>query len=272
MATTIKLIPASSTVAWGTFVKFTTEVTGQPADSTLTYAWHVDDIVMPGYTDASFELGKSALGTHKVKVVVTATPATGDPETAEAQASVTTIPADMTVDGTVTLSNDKPKVGDTIKVTATTSGQPAGATVTYKWTTGETTAEISAVVVEGKTTFKCDITFKADNYNDIKISRSKSITVAGEEPEVPADPDGKTHIWPLPHLNAAFMYGSWWALDEIQALTVAGKDWKTETKFTYQDEIDAFKKILANYTTVMVQESRNGRIIDRAKLESGEIY
>lgn len=269
MAFTTSLTPPAATIKFGAVQKFTASVQEQPADTTLSYSWKVGGQVQSGKTAASLDVTPSATGVIPVEVTVTATHETNEPVVVTATANLTVEKAEITgVTAAVTVVPETPSVGDSVKVTATVTGNPSGSTISYKWETGETTAEITTVAVAGKTTFKCDITVKLANYNDFKVSRSKSITVA-ETPEVL---EGEFHIWPLDHLNAAFMYGSWWALDEIQAVTVAGKDWKTETTFKYQNEVNGFKKILADFDTVMVQESRNGRIIDRVKLESGLIY
>lgn len=62
-------------------------------------------------------------------------------------------------------------------------------------------------------------------------------------------------------------------MDEIQEMTVAGKDWKLDdTDSDYYLHRYTLAKMLDDYPEVDVQESRNGRIVHRSALEAGIIY
>ena len=272
MAITVSINPANGNIKFNETQKLTAVVAGAPVDSTIDYTWKVDGAPVQsddGSKGLSITVQGDKVGTKVVSLTVKAT-SDGEPETADATANVVIAKAEQTpFTATLTVTPETGKVGDTLKAKVETTATMPGATIGYKWMTGETTQEIDYVPdATGKVTLKCDITSVLANYVDYKMSRSKTITISDV---TPVDVDS-FYIWPLSHIDAAFMYGSWWALDEIQALTKEGKDWKTETVFTYQKEVDAFKKILADYNIVMIQESRNGRILDRQKLESGVIY
>lgn len=262
---TVKIDPASATIALGGKSKFKAVVDGLGSNPVVSYKWESS---LGTSTSDTIELTGKNAGASDLKLTVTAKDDTNTTEeTDSAVSKVTVSKGTMTVTSGVDVNKSEGSVGDEFTATASASGQPDGATVSYKWDTGETTPSVTKKInVEGKYTFKCEITVKHEDYTDVKVSRSKSVNVKAN------DKDIEYFIHSLPHIDAAFMYGSWWALDEIQRLTEEGKDWKTETGMLYEDEIKGFKKILADYNIVMVQESRNGRIIDRQKLESGLIY
>lgn len=62
-------------------------------------------------------------------------------------------------------------------------------------------------------------------------------------------------------------------MDEIQRMTVAGKDWKLDDPDSdYYLHRYTLAKMLDEYPEVDVQESRNGYIVHRTALEAGIIY
>lgn len=272
MAITVKINPASSSIKYGQSQKLTAKVEGAEAESKLTYTWKVDDVeVTPdeGSEGVSITVKGDAVKTKTVSLSVLAK--TEEEETTgEASATVAISKADQKpLVATLTVTPEEGKVGHPIVAKIEVTDKEDGSAISYKWDSGETTSSITVTPdEEGSKLFKCEVTSKKTNFTDAKISRSKTIQVVDDTPE---PIEGDFHIWPLPHIKAAFMYGSWWSLDEIQRATKEGKDWKTES-LKYQNEIDGYKKILQDYETIMIQESRNGRIIDREKLESGLIY
>lgn len=272
MALTAKLTPLDSKIKFGESVELEVAVEGANESANLTYEWKVDGKAS-GKT-AKLTVSGDSIGTKSIVVDVTSTLEGTEEEPVVETASATTsvVVEKLSFEGitaAVTSSETEIKAGEEVVFTCAVTGAPSDATVTYKWTTGETTESITVTPTEvGSYVGKCDVVVKKTNYNDFKVNRSKSVTVI----ENIIETEEGIHIWPLPHIDSAFMYGSWWALDEIQSLTKEGKDWKTETEFKYDAEIKGFKKILKDYKTIMIQESRNGRIIDREKLESGLIY
>ena len=273
MAITASINPSSGNIKFKESQKLTAVVDGAPVDATIDYVWKVDGTPVQadaGSNGLSITVQGDKVGTKLASLTVNVTSDGVEPETAEATANVVIAKAEQTpFTATLTVTPETGEVGDTLKAKVVVSEPMDGATISYKWSSGETTSEIDYVAdAAGKPVIKCDVTSTLANYVDLKVSRSKTVTIT----DITSVDNDDFYIWPLPHIDAAFMYGSWWALDEIQAMTKEGKDWKTETVFKYQKEVDTFKKILADYTTVMIQESRNGRIIDRQKLESGLIY
>ena len=274
MAITAKINPASANIKFGETQKLTAVVEGAPVDATIAYSWKVDNVVATadeGSNGLTLTVAGDAVKTKSVELTAVTSASGEDDDTQTATASVVIAKADQAaLQATLTVTPEEGKVGEPIVAKITLTGTDPEQTISYKWDSGETTPEITVTPdAAGSKLFKCEVTSKRANYNDAKVSRSKTIQVVDDTPE---PIEGEFHIWPLSHIDAAFMYGSWWALDEIQSLTKEGKDWKTETGMMYENEIKGFKKILADYDTVMVQESRNGRIIDRVKLESGLIY
>lgn len=265
----VNLVPPSADIALGEKTTLKADVTGLGDNPVVTYKWETS---LGESTTDTIELTGNHAGAFGVVLTVTAKDDTNTTEeSSSAEALITVKKGVMKITSSVEVDKTEGKVGDEFTATAKVSGQPDGAVVSYKWDSGETTPSITrTITTAGKTTFKCEISAKQDDYEDFKVSRSKSVTVV--EDSNPVEDSEEFHIWPLPHIDAAFMYGSWWALDEVQKLTEEGKDWKTETGMMYENEINGFKKILSDYNIVMIQESRNGRIIDREKLESGEIY
>lgn len=274
MAITLKINPANPSIKFGQSQKLTAVVEGAPENSTIEYTWKVDNTSTTpdeGSNGLSITVKGDSVKTKKVDLSVLVKAEGTEDATQTATANVVIAKADQqTFTATLTVTPETGNVGDNFVAKVDVTGAEQGATISYKWETGETTPEISFTAEEaGSKLFKCEVTAKKANFNDLKVSRSKTIQI---DEVIPPVIEGDFYIHSLPHIDAAFMYGNWWALDEIQLLTKEGKDWKTETGMKYENEINGFKKILADYNVVMVQESRNGRIIDRVKLESGLIY
>lgn len=274
MALTAKLSPLDPKIKFGESVEITVTAEGADAAASLTYAWKVDGVAAG--TASKLSVSGDKIGTKAITVDVTSTltdeESGSDPVVETASAATSVVVEKLTFTGitaAVTASESEIKAGEEVTFTCTVTGAPSDATITYKWSTGETTSSITVTPTEvGSYVGKCDVVVKKANYNDFKVNRSKSVTVL----ENVIETEEGVYIWQLPHIDAAFMYGSWWALDEIDSLTEAGKDWKTETDLKYPEEIKAFRIILKNYNHIMIQESRNGRIIDKQKLDSGRIY
>lgn len=251
---------APATVEFGESSKVTVKVTGAPAGSTISYKWDA------GETTDSITV-TDPVGKKPHKCDVTVKKANYDDFKTSASADVTVTKADMTGIIAVVVGPDSAISNSKFDLSCDVSGVPSDAKVSYDWSTGDKTQKISAKLDGADITFTCNVTVTKDNYNDFKMSAEKVVELkdtSGDESEY--------NIHPLPEIDGAFMYAGYWALDEIQSLTEQGKDWKEETEFKFQKEIDALKAILSDFNLVMVQESRNGRILDREKLESGIIY
>ena len=81
------------------------------------------------------------------------------------------------------------------------------------------------------------------------------------------------YVHPLPVRNSAYIWCGWWVMDEIQKMTLAGQDWKTDDPDSpYYLHRYTLQKMITDYPEVDVQESRNGRVIHRTALEAGIIY
>lgn len=273
MATTVDLTPLNPTIKVGDSQQFTATVNGAPEGATITYEWSVDDVVQSSVTNTLDYTADSA-GTKVVKVTST-TKAGEDPDDIQTATTNLTVNDIMNLTVTISAQSQTVKVGESYSATCGVTGQPSGATLAYKWSTGETTADISAVAqTEGNIALTCEVTAKAAGYEDaVKTSNVLNITVEAAEPVVP-DECPILYVHPLPHRSSAYIWAGWWVMDAIQKLTEEGKDWKTATASDtpYYCHLATLAKMIEDYPEVDVQESRNGRIVHRSALEAGIIY
>lgn len=272
MAITVTINPDVATIKFGESQKFSAVVADAPVDATLAYVWKVDGSVVQadaGSNGLSATITPDALGAKAVTVDVTATAEGTEPATASGSATLTVNKADQTpFNAVLTVSKDTAKVGEVVTAEVTVTGQMAGAAISYKWETGETTASITVPTdTTGKKTPKCEITSKLANYNDVKVSRSKTITITEDVPAGETD-----YIHPLPHIKAGFIWVGYWVMDEIEKLTKEGKDWKTPEAGPYQTSLLTLVKLLNDYELALVQESRHGIMVSREQLDTGKIY
>lgn len=156
MAYTVTIAPLAATAVIGATTNFTATGSGAAAEGTESFVWTVDGVPQSSVTAAMDYVAVGPAGSKTIKVVATTTPADGEPETAEAETTLTiqnkTMPA-------ITLTLDPAsvtkEVGQSQVVTANVTGAPSGATIAYVWKrntsvipgqTGKTTVEIDLPV------------------------------------------------------------------------------------------------------------------------------
>lgn len=373
MAYTVSIAPLAASAAIGTTTNFTATTSGAAAEGTESFVWTVNGTPQSSVTAAMDYIAEGPAGSKTVKVVATVTPAEGDPETAEAETTLTvqnkTMPAI-----TLTLSPESvsKEIGQSQVVTADVTGAPSGASIAYVWKRGTDviegqTAKTIAVTesAEANYTLNCEVTVSAADYNPATATKGVAViftkkamgdvsvtltpdsitTEQGTEASFKADiigapegasgtyswtkdgspvegststleidtstigsqvievsvvvsapdynpvtvtktgnvtitkrvapaPDGELpYIHPLPVRGTAYIWCGWWVMDEIQRMTVAGKDWKLDDPDSdYYLHRYTLAKMLDEYPEVDVQESRNGYIVHRTALEAGIIY
>lgn len=273
MATVLTLLPNNPTITVGDSQAFTTTLTGAPEGATTTYEWSVDDVVQSSVTDA-FNYTSATAGVKVIKVVST-TKVDSEPD------DVQTKTTDLTVNDVMTLSvvaSAQPttlKVGEEYTASVAITGQAPDASLTYSWSTGETTANITATAsIEGTINLSCDVSATAAGFEPAsETSNVVIITVQPAEAEIPTECP-ILYVHPLPWRSSAYIWAGWWVMDAIQKLTVEGKDWKTATAADtpYYCHLANLAKMIEDYPEVDVQESRNGRIVHRSALDAGIIY
>ncbi|AXY82716.1 head outer capsid protein [Acinetobacter phage KARL-1] len=176
MATTLQISPVNPSVEKGKTQKFTATVTGAPEGSTVEYKWEVDGVAQTSTTN-TLDYVTTKVGTNVIKVTST-TKVEGeadDVKTATTNLTVTKIT--QTTTGSIATSKPTINFGESYTATATVAGQPAGATITYLWSDGSTTATTTKTpTAPGTIKLTCKITVKASDYTD-KIIDSNELTI-----------------------------------------------------------------------------------------------
>lgn len=279
MAYSVSIAPLAASAVIGATTNFTATTSGAAVEGTETFVWTVNGAPQSSVTAAMNYVAAGPAGSKTVKVVATVTPAEGDPETAEAETTLTvnnkTMPA---ITLTLSPTSVSKEIGQSQVVTADVTGAPAGASIAYVWKRGADvidgqTAKTITVTesAEANYTLNCEVTVSASDYNPATATKGVEVVFTKK---VAPEPDGELpYIHPLPFRGTAYIWCGWWVMDEIQRMTVEGKDWKLDDPDSdYYLHRYTLAKMLDDYPEVDVQESRNGYIVHRTALEAGIIY
>ncbi|CAH1615492.1 Hoc-like head decoration [Escherichia phage UGJNEcP4] len=278
MAYTVDISPLAATAVIGATTNFTATGSGSAAEGTESFVWTVDGVPQSSVTAAMDYVAVGPAGSKTIKVVATTTPADGEPETAEAETTLTI--QNKTMSGvSVTLTPESINVpeGTPASFKADVVGAPSGATFAYSWkkdgspVVGTTDTLAIDTSTEGSQVIEVSVVVSATDYNPTTVTKPGNVTVTAK---VAPTPDGELpYVHPLPVRNSAYIWCGWWVMDEIQKMTLAGQDWKTDDPDSpYYLHRYTLQKMITDYPEVDVQESRNGRIIHRTALEAGIIY
>lgn len=276
MAFEVKITPLNPAVEIGKDTTFTATPTDAP-EGALSYAWTVDG-VKKGSDKNTIIVKADTAGKQVVKIVLTSTPAEGEPVSVEAESTLTVNLKTFT--GSVTLSpaTQEVEVSEKYTVTSTVEGVDSitGLTKTFSWDTGETTESIERTAdVEGDLTPTLTVTLKATGYKDKKLTGKAAVKVVAKSVTPEPEPSGCIrYVHPLDHRSSAYIWAGWWVMYEIEAAVKAGIDWKQPdgTELKYKCDLKTLAKMLEDYPNVEVQESKHGYILDKATIEAGYIY
>uniref|UniRef100_A0AB39U0R4 Highly immunogenic outer capsid protein n=1 Tax=Klebsiella phage Phi_KR1 TaxID=3240396 RepID=A0AB39U0R4_9CAUD len=279
MAYSVSIAPLAASAVIGATTNFTATTSGAAAEGTEAFVWTVNGVKQSSVTAAMNYVAAGPAGSKTVKVVATVTPAEGDPETAEAETTLTvknkTMPA---ITLTLSPTSVSKEIGQSQVVTADVTGAPSGASIAYVWKrgssviSGQTGKTITLTEsTETSYTLNCEVTVSASDYNPATATKGVEVVFTKK---VAPEPDGELpYIHPLPFRGTAYIWCGWWVMDEIQRMTVEGKDWKLDDPVSdYYLHRYTLAKMLDDYPEVDVQESRNGYIVHRTALEAGIIY
>ena len=278
MAYTVTIAPLAATAVIGATTNFTATGSGAAAEGTESFVWTVDGVPQSSVTAAMDYIAVGPAGSKTIKVVATTTPADGEPETAEAETTLTV--QNKTMSGvSVTLTPESINVPEDTPASfkADVVGAPGDATFAYSWkkdgspVVGTTDTLAIDTSTEGSQVIEVSVVVSATDYNPATVTKTGNVTVTTKVAPVP---DGELpYVHPLPVRNSAYIWCGWWVMDEIQKMTLEGKDWKTDDPDSpYYLHRYTLQKMITDYPEVDVQESRNGRIIHRTALEAGIIY
>lgn len=241
-------------------------VSGQPAGSTITHEWN------------NSQLGDKAAGTaittDPIKLKCTSIVSHEDYDDFTIVSNEVTITVTkFELPGLVVTVTALPltvKVGETYRVDCDGQSSVGDSDYAYKWDTGETTQTVTFTAdALGTKVHTCEVTATNANYNP--SIKTGSVTVTVEQGFDPAVDD--VYVHPLPWRNSAYIWAGWWVMDEIEAITKAGGDWKNPPEDNrWKIHLQVLAKMLTDFPEVDVQESRNGRIVHRSALELGIIY
>lgn len=277
-AITLTLDPASVTKEVGQSQVVTANVTGAPSGATIAYVWKRNTSVIAGQTGKTITVTESAETNYTLNCEVTVSAPDYNNGTATKGAAVTFVKKTMSgVSVTLAPTSINVPEGTPASFKATVAGAPAGATFAYSWkkdgspVAGTTDTFVVDTSAEGSQLIEVSVVVSATDYNPVTVTKTGNVTVTAKVAPVP---DGELpYIHPLPVRNSAYIWCGWWVMDEIQKMTLAGQDWKTDDPDSpYYLHRYTLQKMITDYPEVDVQESRNGRVIHRTALETGIIY
>lgn len=180
MATVLSLTPNNPTVEKGKTQKFTATVTGAPEGATTEYKWEVDGVTQASVVN-TLDFVSSKVGTNVIKVTATTKVDSEPDDVQEATTNLTVSKITQTTTGSIATSKPTINFGESYTATATVTGQPTGATITYLWSDGSTTASTTkAPTTPGTVKLTCKITIKAIDYID-KVIDSNELTVTAQK-------------------------------------------------------------------------------------------
>ena len=277
-AITLTLSPTSVSKEIGQSQVVTADVTGAPSGASIAYVWKRGSAVISGQTGKTIALTESAETSYTLNCEVTVS--APDYNNGTATKGIAVVFTKKTMSGvsvTLTPESITTEQGTEASFKANVIGAPEGATGVYSWTKDGSPVEgsTSTLVIDtsdiGSQVIGVSVEVSAENYNPITLTTTGNVTITKR---VAPEPDGELpYIHPLPFRGTAYIWCGWWVMDEIQRMTVEGKDWKLDDPDSdYYLHRYTLAKMLDDYPEVDVQESRNGYIVHRTALEAGIIY
>lgn len=277
-AITLTLSPTSVSKEIGQSQVVTADVTGAPAGASIAYVWKRGSAVISGQTGKTITLTESAETSYTLNCEVTVSAPDYNNGTATKGIAVAFTKKTMgEVSVTLTPESITTEQGTEASFKADVIGAPEGASGVYSWTKDGSPIEGSASTlvidtsVVGSQVIEVSVVVSAEDYNPVTVTKTGNVTITKR---VAPTPDGELpYIHPLPFRGTAYIWCGWWVMDEIQRMTVEGKDWKLDDPDSdYYLHRYTLAKMLDDYPEVDVQESRNGYIVHRTALEAGIIY
>lgn len=277
-AITLTLSPTSVSKEIGQSQVVTANVVGAPEGASIAYVWKRGTVVIEGQTAKTITITESAEANYTLNCEATVSAPDYNPVTVSKGASVTITKKTMG-DVSVTLTPESITVeqGSDASFKADVIGAPEGASGTYSWTKEGSPVEgsTSTLVIDtsdiGSQVIGVSVEVSAEDYNSVTVTTTGNVTITKR---VAPTPNGELpYIHPLPFRGTAYIWCGWWVMDEIQRMTVEGKDWKLDDPDSdYYLHRYTLAKMLDDYPEVDIQESRNGYIVHRTALEAGIIY
>lgn len=277
-AITLTLSPTSVSKEIDQSQVVTADVTGAPSGASIAYVWKRGSSVISGQTGKTITLTESTETSYTLNCEVTVSAPDYNNGTATKGIAVAFTKKTMSgVSVTLTPESITTEQGSEASFKANVIGAPEGATGVYSWTKDGSPVEgsTSTLVIDtsdiGSQVIEVSVEVSAENYNPITVTTTGNVTITKR---VAPEPDGELpYIHPLPFRGTAYIWCGWWVMDEIQRMTVEGKDWKLDDPDSdYYLHRYTLAKMLDDYPEVDVQESRNGYIVHRTALEAGIIY
>lgn len=273
----VTLTPSSITTEKGATASFTAAVTGAPAGASVAYSWTKDGSPVEGST-STLEIDTSTIGSQVIEVSAVVSAPDYKPVTVTKTGNVTITKKTMSgVSVALTPESITTEQGSEASFKANVIGAPEGATGVYSWTKDGSPVEgsTSTLVIDtsdiGSQVIGVSVEVSAEDYTPVTVTKTGNVTITKR---VAPEPDGELpYVHPLPFRGTAYIWCGWWVMDEIQRMTVEGKDWKLDDPDSdYYLHRYTLAKMLDDYPEVDVQESRNGYIVHRTALEAGIIY
>lgn len=277
-AITLTLSPTSVSKEIGQSQVVTANVAGAPAGASIAYVWKRGSAVISGQTGKTITLTESAETNYTLNCEVTVSAPDYNNGTATKGISVAFTKKTMSgVSVTLTPESITTEQGSEASFKANVIGAPEGATGVYSWTKDGSPVEgsTSTLAIDtsdiGSQVIEVSVEVSAEDYTPTTVTKTGDVTITKR---VAPEPDGELpYIHPLPFRGTAYIWCGWWVMDEIQRMTVEGKDWKLDDPDSdYYLHRYTLAKMLDDYPEVDVQESRNGYIVHRTALEVGIIY
>ncbi|HFG0932020.1 TPA: hypothetical protein ACGE0Z_002336 [Klebsiella pneumoniae] len=273
----VTLSPSSITAEKGTAASFKANVIGAPSGAFVAYSWTKDGSPIEGST-STLEIDTSTIGSQVIGVSAVVSAPDYKPATVTKTGNVTITKKTMSgVSVSLTPESITVEQGSEASFKADVIGAPAGASGVYSWTKDGSPIEGSASTLAidtsdiGSQVIGVSVEVSAEDYNPVTVTATGDVTITKR---VAPEPDGELpYVHPLPFRGSAYIWCGWWVMDEIQRMTLEGKDWKLDDPDSdYYLHRYTLAKMLEEYPEVDVQESRNGRVVHRSALDVGIIY
>lgn len=277
-AITLTLSPTSVSKEIGQSQVVTADVTGAPSGASIAYVWKRGSSVISGQTGKTITLTESTETSYTLNCEVTVSAPDYNNVTATKGIAVAFTKKTMSgVSVTLTPESITTEQGSEASFKANVIGAPEGATGVYSWTKDGSPVEgsTSTLVIDtsdiGSQVIEVSVEVSAEDYTPVTVTTTGDVTITKR---VAPTPDGELpYVHPLPFRGTAYIWCGWWVMDEIQRMTVEGKDWKLDDPDSdYYLHRYTLAKMLDDYPEVDVQESRNGYIVHRTALDAGIIY
>lgn len=264
--------PIDGSIRYGNLITVNSIVNSAPLDKIPKYSWYVNDVLQQGQINNTLIFAPEQLGDLIIKSTVDygSGPIESNPLT------ITILKGNLSP--VVYIS---PPTGDyypsdfPLPLFAFVQGLPDGVTLEYEWKIDNivvSTAETYSLEDAINQTITLTVGINSEFYNQYSETLEAIINIVSEGSLEGFIPEGVNikSFTTLEHRKTAFLQVGYWVLDELQRLNQSGG--QLERSNRYFDDIVTLQYLMSVFPNIEVQESRNGKIIDKDQLINSNFY